>query len=214
MNLIVVGGGEFARVVIEAARGVGSVKVIGFVDPKPCEETVQRLGVARLGDDSAIAKFEDARLILGIGSLKVSPARGNIVGRLGYAADRWTSLVDRAATVSPTARLGRGALVLPGAVISSGATIGDHAIVNLGAKVDHDVKVGNFVHLCPQCALGGGSTVGDGCFIGMGAMVRDHTEVAPDTTVGMGAIVTKTFSAGATLVGMPAHPLDQKPRPR
>src|ERR1700676_2242430 len=47
-DLIVIGGGEHARVVIEAALTVpGQWHVVGFVDPSACEETAARLNVSR-----------------------------------------------------------------------------------------------------------------------------------------------------------------------
>ena len=40
-GLIVVGGGEHARVVIEAARSQPARwEILGFTDPRPCPETV------------------------------------------------------------------------------------------------------------------------------------------------------------------------------
>jgi hypothetical protein len=41
-DLIVTGGGELARVIIETAIA-GNWRVIGFVDPEMCPETTERL---------------------------------------------------------------------------------------------------------------------------------------------------------------------------
>lgn len=206
-KLIIIGGGELARVIIEAARAQKSWDVIGFVDPQPCEETVRRLGVPRLGDDSVLASLTDERLVLGVGTVKVSRVREGIVERIG-APGRWASIVHPFTSVSPTAHIAPGAIVLPGSIICSGATISEHAIVNLGATIDHDVFVGKFVHVAPQAALGGNSRVEDNAYIGMGAIIRDHITVSADTLVGMGAVVSKQFPPGRTLVGVPARPID------
>jgi acetyltransferase EpsM len=209
-ELIVVGGGELARVVVETARDA-NWQVIGFVDPRPCEETTKRLGVPRLGDDDALSAYPNAKLILGIGCVSVSPARRNIVEHIRVPPSRWLALTHPFASVSSSAELSEGVIVLPGAVIATGARIGRHCIINIGAKIDHDVRVGEFVHVAPQVALGGGSKVGDGAYVGMGAVVRDHVTVAERTMVGMGAVVTKEFAAGATLVGIPAKALTRAP---
>lgn len=203
-GLIVVGGGELARVIIEAAQASGQ-SVIGFVDPQPCDETVNRLGVLRLGDDAAIQNFQDAELILGVGSIRASAIRARVVESI--SPGRWGKVVHPSAQVSPTAQISEGAVVLAGSVICSGAQIGRHAIINLGVVVDHDVFVGDFVHVAPKAALGGGSKVCHGAYIGMGACVRDHTVVNANTTVGMGATVTREYAASVTLVGTPARPL-------
>jgi acetyltransferase EpsM len=204
--LIVIGGGELACVVIETAQAQG-FDVIGFVDPEPCEQTAKRLGVRRLGSDDDLRMFADTSLVLGIGCVSVDPKREVIVRRVAVSSHRWATVIHPSAHISPTAALAEGVVVLAGAVICSGARIGAHCIVNLGAKVDHDVSVGNFVHIAPQVALGGGSSVGDRAYVGMGAIIRDHTRVAERTVVGMGAVVTKEFDPGAVLVGVPAKPV-------
>lgn len=203
-GLIVVGGGELARVIIESAWAAGQT-VQGFVDPLPCEETVSRLGVLRLGDDEALPNHPEATLILGTGSIRASTVRARMVESI--APGRWGTVIHPSAQVSPTAHISEGAVILAGAVICSGAVIGRHAIINLGAMIDHDVLVGDFVHVATRAALGGGSKVCHGAYIGMGACVRDHTVVGANTTVGMGAMVTREYAANSTLIGVPARPL-------
>lgn len=210
-KLIIIGGGDLARVIIEAARAQGSWDIVGFVDPQPCEETTRRLNVRRLGDDSALRSMTNEQLVLGIGTTTVSPARRLVVEKIDRP-DKWATVIHPFTGISPTARLAPGVIVLPGAAICSGAVILEHTIINLGAKVDHDVHVGRFVHVAPQVALGGGSRVEDGAYVGMAAVVRDHVTVGAESMVGMGAVVTKQFPAGSTLVGIPAKPINQSAR--
>jgi acetyltransferase EpsM len=204
-DLIVVGGGELARVIIETAIAEGKWRIVGFVDPTPCDETVRRLKLPRLGTDTDIGRFPNAMTVLGVGTIKVSDVRRNIVDRLALPQSRWATIIHPSASVSPSASVAPGAVVLAGAVLCSGVSIGAHCIINLGAKIDHDVKVGAFVHVAPQAALGGGSRVEDHAYIGMGAMIRDHLTVSERNLVGMGAVVTKQFAPGRTLAGVPAR---------
>ena len=65
-RIVVIGGGEHARVVIEAIRsGRGAQEVIGFVDPEPCEETTRRLRVPRLGGEGVLVEHPGAVGVLG-----------------------------------------------------------------------------------------------------------------------------------------------------
>lgn len=67
-RLILIGGGEHARVVAEAILGMRpTAELLGFVDPKACEKTVGRLGLTRLGHDAALATHRDALGVLGFG---------------------------------------------------------------------------------------------------------------------------------------------------
>lgn len=205
-DLIIIGGGEHARVVIEAARSSIDWNVIGFVDPLPCDETVVRMKVARLGDDSAINRHPEIALVLGVGTAGLDGRRRQTVECLATAAGRWATVIHAAAWVSPTATLGAGSVVLAGAVINSGARIGGHCIVNSGACIEHDATLGDFVHAAPGSIVAGGAGVGDDSYLGIGAMIRDHRTIGRGCLVGMGGSVTRNFGDGAVLVGVPARP--------
>lgn len=219
-DLVVVGGGEFGRVVIETAQTAGW-NVLGFLDPDPCLETVTRLNVPHLGGDDAAQDYATAKFVLGIGSTKISHARLKLVSRYNFADDKWATIVHPRATVSPTAILEHGAVVLAGAVICSGAHIGRHTIINIGAMIDHDVKVGRYVHVCPGVCLGGGVNIDDHAYIGLSASVRDHSYIGSFTMVAMGAVVTKSFHYDVTvkgdydltIAGVPARKIIRQPAP-
>ena len=211
--LVVIGGGEHARVVIDAARASDAWDVLGIVDGDPSDRTRMLLGVDLLGDDVAylasvagIPPDRRAGLVLGIGGIGVPVARRSAAARYDAAgAGQWATIVHPAAWVSPAAVLGPGAVVLAGAVVNAGAEVGAHAIVNTNAVVEHDAVVGAFAHVGPGAVLGGGATLGDGAFAGMGCLIRDHVTVGPDAVVGMGAAATADVPSGAVVAGVPAR---------
>lgn len=204
-DLIIIGGGGHARVVIEAARSMKRQwHVQGFVDPNQCAETQARMNVARLGDDAVLSQYPNAALVLGVGNTSVTDLRRDIVARVGSADGRWATIVHQSAWVSPTATLGAGTVVLAGAVINSGAQLGEHCIVNSFVCVDHDAALGHYVHASHGSLVAGGAVVGDNSYLGMGSLIRDHITIGRDTLVGMGAVVTKGCENGSRLVGIPA----------
>jgi acetyltransferase EpsM len=206
-RLVLIGGGEHARVVGEAALAADPpFELVGFVDPRPCDETARRLGVARLGDDGALAGLGAVAAVLGVGSVGASPVREAVVERLGRRVATWGVVVHRRAWVSPTAALGPGTVVMAGAVVQSGARIGAHCVVNSGAIVEHDVVLGDHVQLAPGATLGGGARVGRGAFVGMRAAVRDHVTVGARAVVAMGAAVIRDVPDGVRVRGVPAVP--------
>jgi sugar O-acyltransferase (sialic acid O-acetyltransferase NeuD family) len=213
--LVVVGGGEHARVVVDAARASGDWEVVGIVDADPVERTRSLLGVDHLGDDAAylasvvsVPPDRRAALVLGIGSIGIPVARRAAAARYEVAgAGSWATVVHPSAWVSTTAVLGPGVVVLAGAVVNAGAVIEAQAIVNSGAVVEHDAVVGAFAHVGPGAIVGGGARLGAGAIAGMGCLIRDHVTVGPEAVLGMGAAVTADVPAGVTVVGVPARPM-------
>lgn len=214
--LIVLGGGEHARVVIEAARTQGDRWTVqGYVAPEAGAGTATATDLSWLGDDATLAtRLQDLApderpwLVLGFGGGETAAglaARTAATERPGPDA-RWATVVHATAWISPSATLEPGAVILAHAVVNTGAHVGRHAIVNSAAVVEHDVVVGLGSHVAPGAVIGGGARIGDHAFIGLGARVRDHIEIGAGAVVGMGAVVVESIEPGAIVVGIPARP--------
>jgi acetyltransferase EpsM len=205
-ELVVIGAGEHARVVIEAARGSAAWDILGVVDRDLTGAVPAPLGVARLGDDAAfevrlrsLDPADRPSIILGMAGTPGSDVRRRLAARYGDLA-RWATVCHPTAWISPSAVIGPGSVVLAGAIVNSGARVGAHAIVNSRAIVEHDVVLDDFVHVAPGAVLGGGVRVDAGAFVGLGALVRDHIAIGAEAIVGMGAIVVADVPANATVL--------------
>lgn len=214
-DLVILGGGDHARMVIEAAQSRPDLwRVAGFIDPSPCPETTARYGVRRVAESEEAlprgAPFDHCAYVLGVGRfahVSLSAAyRQEIVRRLGAAPERWAAVVHGKAVVSPKAVLGWGVVVLPGAMVNPAAVLGDHAVVNTGAIVEHDVRIGAFTHVAPGATIGAATTIGECCTIGLGARVRERLTIGNGATVGMGAVVVSSVPEREVVVGVPARP--------
>ncbi len=204
--MILIGAGEHGRVIIDAARSrPEAVELVGFVDPQPCEATVSRFGLPRLGGEEALADHPGLPGIIGVGAVGISTVRAEVDARLSPRLAGWGRVVHASATVSTSAVVGDGAAVLAGAVVGTGARLGRHVIVNTGAIVEHDVVLGDFVQLSPGAILGGGVRVGPGAYIGLGAQIRDHVTIGANALVAMGAVVVSDVPDGARVRGVPAR---------
>jgi sugar O-acyltransferase (sialic acid O-acetyltransferase NeuD family) len=212
-RLIIVGAGEHARVVAEAAAAAGLL-VAGhtvregsrLVPPTgPCAVALEPLGTdGEIAASLAATEPTDRPwLVLGFGG--PPDARRRATAAFGVGA-RWATITHPAAWVSPSATLGQGTVVLAGAVINAGAAIGDHAIVNSRAVIEHDVRLGDHVHVAPGATIGGGTRIGDDAIVGLGATVRDHLRVGSRAVVGMGAVVVADVPEGTVVTGNPARP--------
>jgi acetyltransferase EpsM len=210
-DLIIIGGGEHARVLAEAALSRPDLwRLEGFIDSEPCDSFAHILQIAYLGGDHSLITRSTREggcwVVVGVGGVRASDHRAKIVGSLqGLGMLKWAKVVHSAAWVSPTATIEEGAVVMAGALVNSGALIGPHSVVNTGAIIEHDVRVGAFAMVSPGATIGGGTVLGANSFIGLGASIRDHVTIGAGAMVGMGSVVVKDVPAGQVVAGVPAR---------
>ena len=113
------------------------------------------------------------------------------------------------------AEIAAGAALSPFVSITSNIKIGKCFHANLYSYVEHDCVIGDFVTFAPGVKCNGNIHIHDHAYIGTGAMIKQGTSDQPlvigaGAVVGMGAVVTKSVPAGATVVGNPARVVQPK----
>lgn len=189
------GAGGHALVVADLLRTLG-IPLRTLVDDNPALTDFAGIGVRHSADGLT-------DIIVSIGDNRI---RRLVAGRLG-AARIAPALIHTSAVVSPSARIGRGSVVMAGAVIEAGTTVGCHCIINTGATVNHQCRLADYVHISPGATLCGNVSVGTGSWIGAGATVIPGIVIGPDARVGAGATVIRPVVGGTTVAGTPARPI-------
>jgi UDP-perosamine 4-acetyltransferase len=209
-QLVVIGGGGHAKVIIEILQETGEFQLAGCTVSESAERSV--LGVPVLGGDSELPGVLAAGVryaFVAIGSNHLRRRLAAAVQEMGF---RLANAVSPRAVVSPSAAVGRGVAVMAGAVINACSTLGDGCIVNTGATVDHDCRLGDWSHIAPGTNLAGNVSIGEGSFLGTGCRVIPGISIGEWTTVGAGATVIHDLPPRVTAVGVPARVLSRPPR--
>lgn len=193
-KVILIGGGQHAKVVIDGLLEMGA-SIQAIFDPKLAG--VYR-GISQLAHYSP-EQFPGALALISIGS-NASRARMAAVCEHPYL-----TFVHPTAVVSAQAAVGRGSMIMHRAVVQVEASIGEHVIINTGAQVDHECVIEPFVHIAPGAVLCGCVRVGRGALIGAGAVVIPGLKIGRQAVVGAGAVVTRDVADFATVVGNPAR---------
>ncbi|MBE6971975.1 MAG: acetyltransferase [Ruminococcaceae bacterium] len=198
-NVILIGGGGHAKVVMDIVEACGD-RVRGILDDVlPVGAQVQ--GVPVLGTTADAVRFEDAQFVIAVGSNEV---RKKLAARLDAA---WYTAIHPSAIVSERAVIGEGSVVMPRAVINSGARIGQHCVINTAAVVEHDNRIDDYAHVSCGAVLTGTVHVGEAALVGAGAIVRNNVTICAEAIVGAGAVVTADITEKGTYVGVPARKL-------
>jgi UDP-N-acetylbacillosamine N-acetyltransferase len=197
----IVGGGGQARSAVDAAQACG-IKITGLIIPG--SETASWFKGARLDEAAFLARPSLENVHVAIGD---NHTRRVVSERFTATAKtvHLVSLIHPATTVSPTARIGVGALVLAGCVVNAYASVGLGATLYSGAVVEHDCTLGDYASMAPRAALGGGVSIGAGTHIGVGASVAHRITIGAGTVIGAGSAVVRDMAGGVVAYGVPAR---------
>ena len=205
-EIVVIGGGGHAKVVISILRKLNRLRILGYTD---LEDQGAVLGVPYLGSDRALAVKavgpKKLNAVLAVGQVGLGKPRHELWARLHSLALSFPLIVSPDAIVNEEVSGGEGAVVMDGAVINSGATIGRGGIVNTNSTIEHDVLLEDWVHVAPGATISGHVTVGRFSMIGAGATVIEGIKIAAGCMVGAGATVVHDLTEPGVYVGSPAR---------
>ena len=201
-RLLIMGAGGHAAAVADLALECG-LELAGFTD---------RAGAGArpdvLGTDADLAALHrrgamDATVV-GVGNTALT-RRAELYGLARAAEIPVPSLVHPRASVSRSARVEDGAVVLAGCVLGAGVRVGVNAVLYSAIVVEHGSTIGEHAYLSPGVVLSGTVRVESRAFLGAGAVVLPGVTIGEGATVGAGAVVLEDVPAGATVLGVPAR---------
>lgn len=208
--LVIVGGGGFAREVLDvveainldqSAAGGDRFEVVGVVaDPAPDMALLAPYGVPYLGGVDQAPN--GVGYVIAIG-LHGGPHRRRIDQQLGQR--------PCPALIHPNAAVGRGSTFGPGTVICSHVSIagnvhtGRHVHIGANTAIGHDATLEDYSTVSPLVAVSGNVTVGAEATLGTGSAIRERTTIGAGATVAMGAAVITDIPDSATARGVPAR---------
>jgi sugar O-acyltransferase (sialic acid O-acetyltransferase NeuD family) len=189
---------------INAAAGQERFRCIGLLDDNPALKGATRNGVEVLGPMS-MASSLDCCVINGVGSSRSFIRKEEITARTGCPPERFVTLVHPTASVSPTAELGPGTVVMQNAVVCSNARVGSHVVVLPCAVISHDDVIGDYTCIATGVCISGSVHVGKSCYLGCNSAIIEGVHIGSRCLVGMGSVVLRDVEENCVVIGNPAR---------
>ncbi len=208
-QLLLVGGGGFARETLELVQAINRVAptwdVVGVLDDDAAMHGRRVHGVEVIGPSAAANDHPDALVTACVASPDDPLRRLALVSRLGLPPERYATLVHPAAVVPASATIGPGTVLHATVVLTADVELGAHVAAMPAVVLTHDDVIGDGVTFGAGARIAGGVTIERGAYIGAGALLRERLTVGAGAVVGMGAVLTKPVPAGEVWAGVPAR---------
>lgn len=207
-NIIIVGGGGFAKEVIWLARDCG-FNIICVLDDSPGSIGNIVAGVKVLGPTSDWVKYPNCQLVIAIGDPRT---RYKVVKKLKeQASPQFATLVHPDVKLSSSVKIGDGTIICSGCILTVDVNVGVHCILNLNTTVGHDSTINNFVTVAPMVSISGCVLIDDFVEVGTAAAIKQGLTIGKGAMLGMGGVLTKNIPNNLVFAGNPAKKLKELP---
>jgi sugar O-acyltransferase (sialic acid O-acetyltransferase NeuD family) len=179
--------------------------VVGFIDDNKNLWGKEYSGVKVLDGRSVLPNFLSAQILAVPGNPENFLERAKTIALLHVSPDRFVTIIDPSARISPDAKIGKNTLLMANVVISCSVEIGDHCVVLPNTVISHDSHVGDYSLIGSNVSISGSCEIGHTCYIGSGVKIKDHVTIGPECLVGIGSCVIRDVPARTVVVGNPAR---------
>ncbi len=209
--MLIIGAKGFAKEVLEICFQNNAIENLAFYDDinEEIGSTLFQQFPILNSIEQAKKYFEktDNRFTIGIGNPHLR----------SQLFEKFTSLGGEVCTlISPFARIGNygnsmgeGCIILTASILTNDILLGKCVLINLSCTIGHDVRIGDFVEVCPGVNISGNCKIGNFTFIGTNSTILPGIKIGENVVIGAGSVVTKDIPDNCTAVGIPARVIKQ-----
>jgi sugar O-acyltransferase (sialic acid O-acetyltransferase NeuD family) len=206
-DIIIYGAGGFGRETALMIRQINdkrpSWNIIGFCDDN-CKKGGKVYGLPVIGGLSELEKVGRLNLVIAVADPRT---RKKIREKITNTEIRFPVLIHPSVLGGDpeTNRIDEGSIIAAGNILTTNIHVKPFVIINLSCTIGHDVSIGEFSSIMPGCSISGMVNIEQEVLIGTGARILQSLMIGDTSRVGAGAVVTRSVSSGATVMGIPAR---------
>ncbi len=195
IKIALFGAGGHSKVVYECVKSSTNFD-IDIYDDKKKKIKIGKKKILIKGNFVKLLKKKNlySDIFISIGNNKIRKTyfeKINKLRKIDKSINHFSSII------SPSAKIGRGTIIMANSVVQSDTDIGENCIINTSVSVDHDCKIKKHSHLCPGVNIAGGVTVGENSWIGIGSKIIENIKIGDNVFIAAGSVVTKITSSSS-----------------
>ncbi|MFH0811208.1 MAG: acetyltransferase [Pseudomonadota bacterium] len=190
---------------INASRTSILYECIGFLDDDPQTHNADIQGLRVLGPLDSARRHLDCYFINGIGSPDNFWYRDKIILQTGVTLERFETIIHPTASISRSARIGRGTVIFPHVTVASGAIVGHQVTILPNSVISHDGIIKDYTCIASGACISGGVEVGRLCYLGTNCAITGNVKIGDCCLIGMGSVVLHDVPSNSVVAGNPAR---------
>ena len=204
-KVVIIGAGEYSRVILEIFNLSDDIEAAGYVDDNKSLHGKVFAGIPVLGGSGVLSDLHKQDIDYFIVSIGVPKIRSLLFNRCLDAGLKPINAIHPRSCVSLSAEIQGGAVIEAFSVIAVNSVVERGSFVTQNCSVSHDCRLKEFCHLAPGCHLGGAVNVGRGTLIGVGAAIAPHLDIGNHVIVTPGTSIDSSIPGGSVVEGVPGR---------
>jgi len=211
-NIIVFGGSDHARLVLDIIKNENKYNVIGIIDDFLEKNTIV-FGYKVLGKlnelESILLSFKGVNSgIIAIGDNYTRHTFAEKIKKIKKFS--FVSAIHPSTILGSNVKINDGCVISAGVIINNDTVIGEHCYLGMKVAISHDGKVDDFCSLAPGVTAGGNVNIGNLTAIGLGTNIIHGKNIGEQNVIGAGSLVVNNFENNLLVYGVPAKVIKKR----
>lgn len=204
MELIIYGGGSFAKLMRHYFESDAACKVVAYCMDRDyiLEHMIDGLPVIPFEDVEIAFPPKQYSMFVAIG---YSNMRNRVLmyQRAKNKKYRMPNYISKNAVIDSTTAIGENNAILQAVQIEPFVRVGDNNIIWSSSNICHDVVIGSHSFIAAKSTVGGFSRLGNNCFFGFNSTIAQNLFISDESLVGACSLVLSSTKAFSKNIGIP-----------